>query len=111
MNIIEVRNDLTKKFDEHLVDELKKIIEEGYCKGTYIFYTERDYQDKSLAIRFPGATRGGIFIDSDDIITRIELITETCFDHHCYKESLKSIIPELLGTQLDLSSVRNHKKG
>lgn len=113
MNIIEVRNDLTKKFDEHLVDEQKQIIAEGYCLGTYIFYTEADYRDKSLAIRVPGATRAGVFIDDNDIITKIELIEDTCFGNglRCYKDSLKSIIPELIGTKLDLSSVHNSQKG
>lgn len=106
MNIIEVRNDLTKKFDEHLHDEWKVVLEEGYCEGTYIFYTESDYREGSLAIRFPGATRAGVFIDANDIITKIELIEDTCFSHHCYKESLKSVILDLIGTKLDLSSVK-----
>lgn len=53
-------------------------------------------------LRFPGATRGGIFVDDAGVITKIVLNDEVCFGERigCYKENLRDALNVFVGTNI-----------
>lgn len=85
------------------------ILNEGYVEGTYLYWDEDDYNLGFLCIRFPGATRGCIYFDKSDIITKIDFYEDTCFDKGigCYEKSLLNIVSQWIGHPLNLNEVRS----
>ena len=84
MNVIKLHNKnnllkdqwyglITDTINEYLYENIKSIVDKGYCNGTYIV----KYDTNLLSIRFPGATRGYIKLDND-IITEIKFYSDTC---------------------------------
>ena len=77
-------NDLTKELDKHLESKI----------GSFKSYIHEEIIDGFYLIRYPGATRGRIDIDENNIITEITLY-ESTFD--CYLESAKSCTEKYVG--------------
>ena len=81
-------NDLTKELDEYLD------INEEYRLNNYIY----DHPfNNSWPIRYPGATRGGIRVDKNNIITDIVLYTDS---DDIYKENVRDILDKYIGMKL-----------
>lgn len=87
----ELVNDLTK-----FMDSMAEInIHPDFCT-TYLYINKAD-----IFIRFPGATRGMIYTNDNNIITDIMLYEETCFDKGLmgmrYKKELAEEIKKFIG--------------
>lgn len=110
----EFRNNFTRFLDKYRTDEIMSL-EEPYksMMTTYLWYNDIEsdnYEDgiKDIAFRLPGATRGHIEVDKDNIINKIVFYDDTCFDakHNgikCYKKEIESAAyTEFLDTKLDV---------
>jgi hypothetical protein len=85
-------NDLTIEMDSH-AEHISSFFH------TYIY--DRQVNKGSWAIRFPGATRGSIFVNDEHIITKINLYEDTCFTKlECYKRSVLGAIDKYVGMKL-----------
>jgi hypothetical protein len=86
-------NDMTKEFDNYLL-----------YKGTfetYIMEPEEFTDGRSCALRVPGATRGAVVVDENNVITEIVLYEDTCFGKvACYDRSILDILPSYIGAKL-----------
>lgn len=81
-------NDLTKELDDYL------LINETYKINNYIY----DHPfDNSWPIRYPGATRGGIRVDENNIITDIVLYEDS---DDIYKKNVREILSKYIGMKL-----------
>jgi hypothetical protein len=90
-------NDMTREMDEHLLDNYKEY--NNYCGGTYLWHTRSD--KNHFAIRYPGATRGHIELDENDVIRDIKLY-DTAHEHptRCYKLTVVPILLKYVGMKL-----------
>jgi len=87
---LEYTNDLTREMDTYL----------GYKKGlarTYIYDTK--FED-CYAIRYPGATRGHIRVNDNDIITEIILYRDKYNTDKIYKENVRECFKKYIGMKL-----------
>lgn len=76
----EYYGEITEFIDKYLISETdKRMMEEGYCLGTYLWGLEQYDDFKATSFRFPGATRGYIKVDNNDIIIDIRFYGDTCF--------------------------------
>lgn len=96
----EYRNDFTEFLDKYRVDNIMK--QEDWfkqCMSTYLWYQDiidddwDENNQKHIAFRLPGATRGHITVDKNYKILDILFYKETCFGHkvnevNCYKEDV-----------------------
>lgn len=83
-------NALTKEMDRHVIDELS---EYDY---TYI-YGDKPDEFGRYPLRFPGATRGAIRVNKDNIIEEIEFCKETSY---IYKDSVKEAVKKFVGCRI-----------
>lgn len=95
-------NDLTKFMDTMVV----KNDYPDFC-STYIYIWEKDNK-KIMTIRFPGASRGGLVLDENSIITDIILHEDTCFGKNTklerlYKGKLAEEIKRFIGYNVEIS--------
>lgn len=81
-------NDLTKELDTYLDFSQK------YDLNNYIY--EHPFNN-SWPIRYPGATRGGIRVDENNIITDIVLYKDS---DDIYKENVRDILEKYIGMKL-----------
>lgn len=112
-------NDLTREMDEYRLESYKK----GYGK-THIMaprdvnicviseskYDESKGRIMRSAIRYPGATRGGIALDDNNIIQSIDLIDQTCFGIvACYDKKLKTsgIFDKYIGMKIVFEDIKD----
>ena len=87
---------ITKEFDKHLKPNWKEMTREGYT-STYVMEKETFNGANVIPIRYPGATRGHIELDSNDVITRIVLY-DTCYNIiGCYESTLKEVTSQFVG--------------
>lgn len=85
------KNDLTTELDKYLLDAFKK----NYLIGTYLY---GEPKERKLAIRYPGATRGGILFDYNNIITKIIIDDNwSCYD--CNSE-MHAVLEKYVGAKL-----------
>ena len=81
-----------KRFDYvcELTEDMDKYIkfENPTIFNTYIY---NDKIDKYWLIRFPGATRGRITVDENEVITNIEIYRD---ENNIYKEETENILRE-----------------
>ena len=87
---IEYTNDLTRDMDNYL-----RYFSE-YAQ-TYIY--NGILGSKVWAIRYPGATRGHLEINEDDIIIDIVLYKD-CNSHRIYKENVEECFKKYIGMKL-----------
>lgn len=90
---IHLVNDLTKDMDEYLIPEIKNL---KYCGNTYIY--DHSIDGVNWAIRFPGATRGGIKVDKDMTITDIRICKD--IDSIYLPETLDMLKEKYIGAKL-----------
>lgn len=84
----EMVNDLTREMDEHLLQDKKF----PFCY-TYLL---PDLKGERFILRYPGATRGQLYVDKNNIITEI-LLNE---NRSCYKDTVKDIIQKYIGIKI-----------
>lgn len=92
-------NDLTKFMDSMIaINKHPK-----FCSA-YLYI----WGDNNIAIRFPGATRGEIKVNSDNVITDIILDDEYCFGNKQndmrFKIELKEEIKKFIGHKIVITS-------
>lgn len=86
-------NDLTKEIDKHLGNGWP----EYFC--TYI-YGNRPNQHGWYSFRFPGATRGGIRVNADNIIEEIKFFRDITF---IYDEGVEEAVKKFIGSKIIIS--------
>jgi len=84
-------NELTKEMDKHLD---VSGYPESWC--TYI-YESKPNHNGWYAFRFPGATRGGIKVNEDNVIEKIEFFRDIDF---LYKESVEEAVKKFIGDKI-----------
>ena len=88
--------ELTKKLDllAELIDKefydvfYHYIVADGYCKA-----------DKCLAIRVPGGTVGGIWLDDNNVITKI--VIDTDYVVKTYPSNINDLIQDFVGEVIE----------
>jgi hypothetical protein len=88
-------NDLTREIDKHLKG---KEWPEFWC--TYI---DGDVPNAHgwYSLRYPGATRGGIKVNEDNIIEKIEFFKDITF---IYDDSVEEAVKKFIGCKIIISS-------
>lgn len=78
--------ELTDEMNKHLRSGWKEHYIEGYHGGTYLL----EYEKNVYAIRLPGATRGYVKTDDENIVTEVGFYEEQCYSKSigCYERSL-----------------------
>jgi len=83
-------NDLTREMDTYLD------FKDTYINlHTYIY--DHSITGKSYGIRYPGATRGHIEVDEDNIIIDIVLYVDSCHTDKIYKKEVWACFNKYLG--------------
>lgn len=93
-------NELTKEMDSYLIDSIKALNSEFLA--TY-FYLEDELklgEKQHFAFRYPGATRGSIYIDENNEITKIDLYDDEYHTDSIYKPDVRSIFDKYIGLKL-----------
>ena len=106
------------KFEKHryygeITDFIDRYVTENYRKEMYRLLSRtyllgiEDYRDhRGTCIRFPGATRGFIELDRNDIITEIRFYEDTCFGTKnlpkLYDRKIENDIKHFIGKKLIL---------
>ncbi|KQC91323.1 hypothetical protein [Clostridium perfringens] len=90
---IYLTNDLTREIDNYLKDDYRN--DKYDIFNTYIY--DHSIDGVNWAIRYPGATRGGISVDKNMIITDIRLNTN---EDSIYKSEVKTILNKYIGMKL-----------
>ena len=89
---IEYTNDLTREMDKYLKYKSK------YAQ-TYIMEVEKIKDRYYSALRYPGATRGHIEVDDNNIIIDIKLYTDLSTDK-IYEYNVRDIFKNYIGKKL-----------
>lgn len=88
-------NDLTREMDSYVTMNVSSF-------NTYIYDAKNDNGDfYSYAIRYPGATRGHIELNEENIITNIKLYDST---KDIYRKEVEDILKKYIGMKLSVSS-------
>jgi hypothetical protein len=90
---IEYTNDLTREMDTYLKNK------NAYMK-TYVY--DHSLSGKTWSIRYPGATRGHIEIDENNIITNIVLYKDNMNTHKIYNENIEECFKKYINMKLIL---------
>jgi hypothetical protein len=83
-------NDLTKEIDKHLIGNYPDYV----C--TYI-YEGKPNEHGCYALRFPGATRGGIKVNEDNIIEEIIFFRDIRF---IYDDAVEEAVKKFIGAKI-----------
>lgn len=82
-----------------LTDELNKLA--GYDQSRflrhYVYAKSEDFEEKELAIRVPGCTVGGIWLDEDNQIIRVLVEGER------YPDNINDIMKKYVGETIEVS--------
>jgi hypothetical protein len=86
-------NEITVEIDTCLLPEF---VEEDAYSGfsTYVVFC-KEFPDV-IPIRYPGCTRGGIFLDSNDVITEIS----PGYTKYCYSDEIDEKVKRFVGRKL-----------
>lgn len=92
----EYRCELTMK-----LDSLSKLSEREYYERFYHYVLADDWckKEKCLAIRVPGGTVGGIWIDDNNVITKIVVDTE--YVVKTYPNNVNELIQKFVGEAIE----------
>jgi len=85
-------NEITAMLDSHLKDEWTSLIDK-FGFSTYMMFRRHD----GAAIRFPGATRGSVNFDKNQVITEVMLYTDM---GTIYNESALEALKKYIGCKL-----------
>lgn len=93
-------NLLTEEMDSYLLDSIKGLKNE-FLK-TYIYLKDelKLGEKQHFAFRYPGATRGSIYIDENNEITKIDLYDDEYHTDSIYKPDVRSIFDKYIGLKL-----------
>lgn len=100
---LELRNDYSKEYRSDLTRELDKIScisSRQYCNmfHHYILANEWCMKNKCLAIRVPGRTVGGIWIDDNNKILKISIDLNSNMN---YPDNVNEIMEKYVGEILE----------
>lgn len=70
--------EITEFIDKYMLKKYEDEYMNWFCR-TYLWGLEENQSFKGSAFRWPGATRGYIALDKDNIITDIVFYPDTCF--------------------------------
>lgn len=96
-----------ERFNEffcEMTDELDKLAniktnDEYYSWRHYILADEFCVKERCLAIRIPGGTVGGVWIDDNNVITKIEV--DTNYVVKTYSEDVNDQMQKYVGYRID----------
>jgi hypothetical protein len=91
-------NIITKKLDMKLKNQYKKHLRQGYHDGTTMQFDDT-LQFNRAYIRFPGATRGYLFYNNDNIILEI-FLDDVNTDECVYKKEVLKDLNKFIGCRL-----------
>lgn len=94
----EIRNSFTRELDKHLKNKIDlQTLHEGYHDGSYL--EEDDTFKNTYYFRFPGATRGYMTVNENNIITYIYFHEHKAFskDIGCYNRSVIEATKKFIG--------------
>ena len=100
-----------KEYHCELTEELDKLceldIDEDNWFRNYLLDT-RDVWDNCLAIRIPGRTTGGVYLDENNIITSCIIDKELCGDDsnkpYRYPSNTNEILKKYIGVKIELEN-------
>lgn len=92
-------NDLTEEMDKHILHPVPKL-----SWKTYIYAPS--FNRSHYGIRYPGATRGSVVLDEDNIITNI-ILYDTAVGGviGCYKDSVNEAVKQFIGRKLSFENI------
>ena len=98
----EIFNNLTQRLDE--LSDRQRLKEENpefkRFYSHYLYEARRDFGTGAIAIRVPGGTVGSVFVDSNGIISHINIATDYVVS---YSDNINKIINnEFIGKKLEL---------
>lgn len=73
----------------------------GGCPFKNYIYNDR-YQNK-YAIRYPGATRGHIEVDDNNIIVKIKIYHDEYHTDNIYKSTVENAMKKFIGYKFEIS--------
>ena len=85
-----IYNDLTRDLDRHITME--------YRFENYLY----PYNNELYSIRYPGATRGHVRVDSSNIITEIKIYRDKYRTHEIYDDDVEKEFDKYIGMKLAL---------
>lgn len=99
----EYRCSLTREFDK-----MSGILEEEHYRlyHHYILADEYCMNNKCLAIRIPGGTVGGIWINDNNVI--IDIIIDRNYVVKTYPENVNDLMKKYIGESIDGINISNH---
>lgn len=106
-----------KKYEDEYCGEITEFIDKyiiGYHKSihdnmkhvfrTYLYLTNKCEGQKLVSFRYPGATRGHIELDKNNIIKDIRFYSDTCFGESnldpLYDRKIEEDIKRFIGQEL-----------
>lgn len=94
----EYKCELTKDMNNYLLPEYKSEEDPGFALRSYLL----SYKEDVYVIRVPGATRGYIKIDKNNVIIEVKFYDDNCFNKGwaCFDKSLKEIENKYIGYKL-----------
>ena len=95
-NFNEYQNDVTKALNFSLKSEYKSCLRQHYTEGHYMLFSKDN--PKSATIRFPGATRGYVTLDENDIIQSFTMYPD--YVSEIYKKSVIKYLNKFIGQEL-----------
>lgn len=90
-------NELTDFLDEHMINEVHK---DYLGVGNYCM----ELDEKHIAIRYPGATRGGIEVDENNVVVNVRLYNMTggvAYGGKIYKDGTDQEILKFIGYKVE----------
>lgn len=90
----DIVNDFTRELDKYT----KGRIESVFCNYIYPEKIKRAENKHSIAFRYPGATRGYIQVDNNNIITKIVIYEES---KDLYRDGVHEAIEKFIGYKLE----------
>lgn len=96
--LITLRDSITKEFVNDLTKEMDRHLLYGHKFQTYLTSKKNS---KCVILRFPGATRGHLTLDDNNIITDIVLYETACDNCiRCYSHKVRESIKQFIGMEL-----------
>ena len=83
------------------LDSLAKLTDKEFYDLFYHYILADDYckKEKCLAVRVPGGTVGGIWIDDDNVITKI--VIDIDYVVKTYPSNVNELIQKFIGTVIE----------
>lgn len=97
----DIVNDLTREMDKY--SNKNGDSWGNFCTYIYPERIKRGENKHTMAIRYPGATRGYVELNNDNIITNIVLYSDACFDTlKQYDVKVIEAVKKFIGYKLEI---------